>query len=118
MELSPHEEKVLISIQRLGPDHICNQLFKDDKSRAAIASLIGKRLIKPDFTAKDEAVDEFRRSGILNHDDFYLRFRLTDLGHECAENIYIPNPLYGGRMFVAAVLLMLAVMAGIALWLI
>ena len=117
MVLSQHEEKVLITIQRLGPDHICNRLFQDAKSQAALARLIRHGLIKPDFTAKDEMVEQLMDSGVINREDFDLHFRLTGLGREYADHVYIPNPLFGGRMFLIAVLLMLAVMAAVALWL-
>ena len=117
MDLSPHEERVLKTIQELGPDHICNKLFQDPKSQAALAGLIRGRLIKPDFTAKDEKVDQFMSDGVISRDDFDLRFSLTELGREYADHIYIPNRLFSGRLFLVAVIFMLAVMIGVALWL-
>ena len=108
---------MLKTIQKLGPDHICNKFFQDPKSQAALARLIRGRLIKPDFTARDEMVDQFMSNGVINRDDFDLRFSLTELGREYADHIYIPNRLFSGQLFLAGVIFMLAAMIGIALWL-
>jgi len=118
MDLSPHEEKILKTIQELGPDHICNQLFQDPKSQAALARLIRGHLIRPEFSAKDEVVDQYLAGQVINHEDFDLHFRLTEKGLEYAQEIYLPNCLFSGRLFVAAAVAALIAMIGIALWLI
>ena len=118
MDLSPHEEKILKSIQKLGPDHVCNQLFQDPKSQAALARLIRRRLIRPEFSARDEMVDQYMAGQVINREDFDLHFSLTDAGLEYAQEIYLPNCLFSGRLFVAAAVAALIVMVGIALWLI
>lgn len=117
MELSPHEEKILKKIQELGPDYICNNLFQDAKSQAALARLIRNRLIRPDFSAKDEAVDQFMAGRIINRDAFDLHFSLTEQGFEYAQEIYRPNCLFSGRLFFAAAVVALIIMIVFAFWL-
>lgn len=114
--LTKTEEKILKTIEDLGPDYVYNQLFGDDKSQAALTSLIYKKLITPDFMAKDEMVDQYLKGQTINRDDFDLHFRLTEKGYEYAQEIYIPNPLFSSRLVTITALVALVAMVGLSLW--
>ena len=117
--LSDREEHILGKIHDLGPDHIFSDDFQDDPSRAAVASLIRLGFIKPHFNVTDEQVERQMRGEVINRDEYDLYFQVTADGRAYYDElIYRPSPIFDRKLMFVTALFCLAVMIGVAFWLI
>lgn len=117
MDLNRQEERILKAIEGLGPDCVYNRMFQRSKERAALARLIRGGLIKADFSARDEEPGQAGDAQVIRPDRFDLHFSLTAKGRLYADDIYLPNCLFSGRLMLISAVICLLIMVGFSLWL-